>query len=85
MAFRSSSGKPTRPKTTQEKTPPRYTRLTKKRHQESLARKFKEERELVEKLEAMPEKFKDHTLPLARIKKIMKSDEDVKVASAQHR
>jgi len=59
--------------------------VTQKQHQESLAKKFKEEKELVEKLEPMPEKFKDHTLPLARIKKIMKSDEDVKVASAQHR
>eukprot|EP01017_Pseudomicrothorax_dubius_P027343 TRINITY_DN3134_c0_g1_i4.p1 TRINITY_DN3134_c0_g1~~TRINITY_DN3134_c0_g1_i4.p1 ORF type:complete len:196 (+),score=39.90 TRINITY_DN3134_c0_g1_i4:322-909(+) len=30
-----------------------------------------------------PEKFKNHQLPLARIKKIMKSDEDVRMISAE--
>lgn len=39
----------------------------------------------MEKLEPVPEKFKDHTLPLARIKKIMKSDEDVKVGLRERR
>jgi nuclear transcription factor Y gamma len=40
--------------------------------------KMKKEIELIEE---KPENFKQHQLPLARIKKIMKSDEDVKVSS----
>lgn len=34
-------------------------------------------------MEKDPEKFKNHQLPLARVKKIMKSDEDVRMISAE--
>jgi len=48
-----------------------------------LKEKFGELKEEVEKMEKNPEKFKTHQLPLARIKKIMKSDEDVRMISAE--
>lgn len=35
-------------------------------------------------IESDPEKFKNHQLPLARVKKIMKSDEDVRVSVQLH-
>ena len=41
---------------------------------------FEKEKEAIQRLDEAPESFKKHTLPLARIKKIMKSDDDVKVA-----
>eukprot|EP00164_Ancoracysta_twista_P000829 GFYU01001094.1.p1 GENE.GFYU01001094.1~~GFYU01001094.1.p1 ORF type:complete len:233 (+),score=50.22 GFYU01001094.1:254-952(+) len=37
----------------------------------------------VEELEEMLDEFRNHQLPLARIKKIMKSDEDVRMISAE--
>jgi len=55
-----------------------HTELMKK-----LKEKFGELKEEVEKMEKNPEKFKTHQLPLARIKKIMKSDEDVRMISAE--
>lgn len=48
-----------------------------------LREKFGELKEEVEKMEKNPDKFKTHQLPLARIKKIMKSDEDVRMISAE--
>ena len=50
-----------------------------KQHLKELESKFEEEKKKVDLLEEKPENFKEHLLPLARIKKIMKSDEDVKV------
>lgn len=50
-----------------------------KKHLEKLDEKFNEMLEEIKSMKERPEAFKQHTLPLARIKKIMKSDEDVKV------
>lgn len=48
-----------------------------------LREKFAELKDEIDKMEKNPEKFKTHQLPLARIKKIMKSDEDVRMISAE--
>jgi nuclear transcription factor Y gamma len=50
-----------------------------------LAEKFKQHKKEIDELQTKPESFKTHQLPLARIKKIMKSDEDVKVAASKSR
>lgn len=50
-----------------------------KKHLENLEKKFNDEKGKIEGLDNKPEYFKGHKLPLARIKKIMKADEDVKV------
>lgn len=44
-----------------------------------LEEKFRQHKKEIDEMEEKPESFKNHMLPLARIKKIMKSDEDVKV------
>jgi hypothetical protein len=51
------------------------------KHNKELQEKFRKCKEEIDALPTKPEAFKAHQLPLARIKKIMKSDEDVKVAS----
>lgn len=50
-----------------------------KKHLEKLDKKFDVILDDIKQMKERPEAFKQHTLPLARIKKIMKSDEDVKV------
>ena len=50
-----------------------------------LDEKFKAHKKEINDLDEKPESFKNHMLPLARIKKIMKSDEDVKVAGSNFR
>jgi len=52
-------------------------------HMKKLREKFVEMREQIDKMEKNPELFKTHQLPLARVKKIMKSDEDVRMISAE--
>ena len=52
-------------------------------HMDKLKAKFKKELQDVNAIQEKPEQFKNHQLPLARIKKIMKSDEDVKMISAE--
>lgn len=51
------------------------------KHNKELMEKFRQHKKEIDLLPTKPEAFKTHQLPLARIKKIMKSDEDVKVAS----
>ena len=46
-------------------------------------KKFKEIKLEVENLSPDPSNFRNHVLPLARIKKIMKTDEDVKMISVE--
>jgi hypothetical protein len=48
-------------------------------HLKKLDKKFETALEEIKQMKERPEAFKQHQLPLARIKKIMKSDEDVKV------
>jgi len=57
--------------------------LTQQEHMKKLKEKFQDIRTDIEKLDKNPEKFKTHSLPLARVKKIMKSDEDVRMISAE--
>jgi nuclear transcription factor Y gamma len=52
-------------------------------HMKKLREKFGEMKEQIDKMEKNPELFKTHQLPLARVKKIMKSDEDVRMISAE--
>ena len=54
-----------------------------KKHNNELARKFQEIREEIDKKSKELKDFKEQQLPLARIKKIMKSDEDVRMISAE--
>ena len=46
-------------------------------------KKFKEIKQDVENISPDPSNFRNHVLPLARIKKIMKMDEDVKMISVE--
>ena len=46
-------------------------------------KKFKDIKQDVENLSPDPSNFRNHVLPLARIKKIMKMDEDVKMISVE--
>jgi nuclear transcription factor Y gamma len=46
-------------------------------------KKFKEMKQDVENITPDPSNFRNHVLPLARIKKIMKMDEDVKMISVE--
>lgn len=55
------------------------------KHLRELDEKFKAHKKEINDLDEKPESFKNHMLPLARIKKIMKSDEDVKVAGSNFR
>lgn len=58
--------------------------LIKKQYQQHLAKldgEFEQILTDIKEMKERPEAFKQHNLPLARIKKIMKSDEDVKVSS----
>ncbi len=48
-------------------------------YQKSLEPKFEEIQKEIEEMPKNIELFRNHQLPLARIKKIMKSDEDVRV------
>ena len=48
-----------------------------------IIKKFKEIKQEIEDLKPDPSYFRTHVLPLARIKKIMKLDEDVKMISAE--
>ncbi|KFM24506.1 Nuclear transcription factor Y subunit C-2 [Auxenochlorella protothecoides] len=50
---------------------------------ESLRRLWQEAKDEIAMTEPDPAHFKNQTLPLARIKKIMKSDEDVRMISAE--
>ena len=50
-------------------------------HKIKLEEMFRKHKKEIDDLEEKPECFKNHMIPLARIKKIMKSDEDVKVGS----
>jgi len=52
-------------------------------HLKKLKEKLAELKDEIEKMDKNPEKFKTHQLPLARVKKIMKSDEDVRMISAE--
>lgn len=49
------------------------------KHLGKLDQRFDQILKDIKEMKERPEAFKQHTLPLARIKKIMKSDEDVKV------
>jgi hypothetical protein len=51
-------------------------------HKKKLKDIFESMTEELQLLDDNPENFKKHSLPLARIKKIMKSDGDVKVESS---
>ena len=53
------------------------------KHQEELQLKFQKIREEIEKQPLDLQSFKSQQLPLARIKKIMKSDEDVRMISSE--
>jgi nuclear transcription factor Y gamma len=57
--------------------------LSQQEHMKKLREKFSDLKNDIEKLDKNPEKFKTHSLPLARVKKIMKSDEDVRMISAE--
>ena len=46
-------------------------------------KKFREIKQDVENLNPEPSNFRNHVLPLARIKKIMKMDEEVKMISVE--
>jgi len=48
-----------------------------------MLKKFKSIKQEIEELKPEPSNFRNHVLPLARIKKIMKLDEDVKMISAE--
>lgn len=48
-------------------------------HLKGLTAKFQEMEKQILKMPHNVDEFKNHNLPLARIKKIMKSDEDVRV------
>jgi nuclear transcription factor Y gamma len=52
-------------------------------YEKQLKDKFTEIKNEISKLPAEPEKFKDHALPLARIKKIMKLDDEVQMVSGE--
>jgi len=52
-------------------------------HMKKLREKFSEMKDSIDKMEKNPDLFKTHQLPLARVKKIMKSDEDVRMISAE--
>jgi len=52
-------------------------------HMKKLKEKLLEIKDEIDKMDKNPEKFKTHQLPLARVKKIMKSDEDVRMISAE--
>merc|ERR1719446_1971079 len=52
-------------------------------HNEQLQQFWAQQLEEVMNVQADPNEFKNHQLPLARIKKIMKSDEDVRMISAE--
>ncbi|KAM3139556.1 hypothetical protein pb186bvf_008392 [Paramecium bursaria] len=52
-------------------------------HMKKLKDKLIELREEINKMPKDPEVFKNHQLPLARVKKIMKSDEDVRMIAQE--
>ena len=52
-------------------------------YEKQLKDKFTEIKEKIQKLPSDPETFKDHALPLARIKKIMKLDDEVQMVSGE--
>jgi nuclear transcription factor Y gamma len=52
-------------------------------YEKQLKDKFTEIKNEISKLPAEPEKFKEHALPLARIKKIMKLDDEVQMVSGE--
>jgi nuclear transcription factor Y gamma len=54
--------------------------LTYEKHLDNLDKLLKAQKEEIENMS--PEDLKEHQLPLARIKKIMKTDEDVKMISS---
>lgn len=54
-----------------------------KEHIEELAQKFQDIKEEIDKTSKDINDFKTQQLPLARIKKIMKSDEDVRMISSE--
>ena len=60
--------------------------FVRRQHEEHIKKLDKEFEAILTRIKGMkerPEDFKQHKLPLARIKKIMKSDEDVKVSNLQ--
>ena len=52
-------------------------------HAQQLKQFWKTQKEEIQEVGNDPNEFKNHQLPLARIKKIMKSDEDVRMISAE--
>lgn len=54
-----------------------------KEHMKKLEEKWAKMKDELEKMSKDSDAFKNHQLPLARVKKIMKSDEDVKMISAE--
>lgn len=52
-------------------------------HQHQLKQFWKGQKEEIMQVQVDPNEFKNHQLPLARIKKIMKSDEDVRMIAAE--
>jgi len=52
-------------------------------HQQLLKQFWKGQKEEIMQVQVDPNEFKNHQLPLARIKKIMKSDEDVRMIAAE--
>ena len=52
-------------------------------HRQQLSMFWNQQMQEVENVSSDPNDFKNHQLPLARIKKIMKSDEDVRMISAE--
>merc|ERR1719247_2406766 len=52
-------------------------------HAQQLKQFWKTQKEEIQKVGNDPNEFKNHQLPLARIKKIMKSDEDVRMIAAE--
>ncbi|KRX00273.1 Histone-fold [Pseudocohnilembus persalinus] len=52
-------------------------------HMKKLKEKFIEIKEEIQQLPKDLDVFKNHQLPLARVKKIMKSDEDVRMISSE--
>ena len=58
-----------------------HIELSYDKHLDNLDKLLKAQKEEIENME--PSDFKDHQLPLARIKKVMKTDEDVKMISSE--
>ncbi|EGR34139.1 transcription factor hap5a family protein, putative, partial [Ichthyophthirius multifiliis] len=57
--------------------------IAQQEHQKKLKEKFTELKDDINQMGKDPEVFRGHQLPLARVKKIMKSDEDVRMISAE--